>query len=55
MITTFEQLRSAVNAILDYNWTDEERDYEENGGPGHIFERMTELDAFFNPAEKEES
>ena len=47
------ELKAAINTILEYNWTDEERDYNEHGGDceendQHIYKTLLELDQFLN-------
>lgn len=43
----------SIQAIVDYNWTDEERDYEEcasneNEQSGHIFEHLERVEKWLN-------
>lgn len=52
MIRTYSEVREAVQKVIDYNWSDEERDYEtqvreEGEAEGHIFTVLQDLDAFF--------
>ena len=44
-----EELKDLVSRLVAYNYDDEERDYEENGGDGHIFTvilRLAEITGF---------
>lgn len=50
---TIEQLKQAIQTVVEYNWADELADYvhcvDENGPEarqGHIFEALVKLDAF---------
>lgn len=44
------ELQAAINALIEYNWTDELHDYRDNeeSGRGHIFVHMVALDRFAN-------
>jgi hypothetical protein len=40
-------VRDSIQALLDYNWQDEEADFEAEGCPeGHIFEHMQRIQAW---------
>jgi hypothetical protein len=43
---TLEQLHESIGAVLDYNWTAEVRDAEENGAEGHIVVDLLNLAEF---------
>jgi hypothetical protein len=44
-ITSCGELKAAIRAVVDYNWEDERRDYQEHGGdPNHIFTTLQALD-----------
>lgn len=48
-IRTLGELRDAINRIVEYNWSDEEEDYEENGGgENHIYQTLLDLDRWAN-------
>lgn len=47
------ELREAITKVLEYNWADEERDYNDRGGDceendQHIYKTLLELDRFIN-------
>lgn len=46
---TLDELRESIIAVVEYNWQDEARDYEdqeENGREAHIFNHLRRLDEF---------
>lgn len=42
-IQTIAQLKDAINAMLNYNWDDEEEDYKRHKADSHIFVTMQAL------------
>ena len=46
-----EEVRTAINQILDYLWADEERSFEEAPDDKHIFHALTILRAWRSQAE----
>lgn len=59
-IETIQELHTAVDLVLQYNWADELEDYREcndedplgNARTGHIFERLVELHNFIHCLER---
>ena len=52
-IDNMNDLRAAINQVLDYSWSDEEEDYKEHGGEdgdteNHIYRTLLALDKWVN-------
>ncbi len=46
MIKSMQELTTAIREVVSYAYDSEERDYQENGGDGHIYLVLEELRAF---------
>jgi hypothetical protein len=47
-----DEIREAINAVLEYNWADEQEDYEraeQDPRGGHIFEKLVRVNNWLNP------
>lgn len=49
-ITNLEQLRNSIQAVVEYNYHDEKRDFDQNpeSRVGHIFQHLRALDEWLN-------